>query len=111
MGSASIILDNISVLVDMLIPLPRGLISFDGCDGAEKRNSHVMSLAHSGEAINLDQFLNRRTGEFFRALRLPELKRQMDGALTRSPIVLLSGVCMREVLASLNRVTVASVYA
>ncbi|MGN6232083.1 MAG: hypothetical protein ACTHNZ_13100 [Trinickia sp.] len=104
-------MDDVSVLVGVLSRLSRGLISFDGCDGAGKtRLACDISRALGHEAIDFDQFLTRQTGEFFKALRLPELKQQIGEALTRSPIVLLSGACMREVLAALNRVAAASVY-
>lgn len=111
MHSESIIVDDINVLVGVLSPLSRGLISFDGCDGAGKTTlARGMSRAFGCEAIDLDQFLNRKTGEFFHALRLTELKQQIDEAFTCSPIVLISGVCMRKVLAAINRVAATSVY-
>lgn len=111
MKSENTVVNDVNTLLDILRQASNGLISFDGCDGAGKTTlAQDISRALGHEAIDLDPFLNQQTGEFFGALRLLELKQQIDDALMRTPVVLLSGVCMRRVLGALNRVAAVSVY-
>ncbi|MBU9247802.1 hypothetical protein [Burkholderia multivorans] len=61
-------------------------------------------------AIDLDQYLDRQRGEFVNALRLPELASVIEQARQQSPVVLIAGVCMREVLMRLKREADMHVY-
>jgi hypothetical protein len=104
-------LQNVTALVEVLRPLPSGIVSFDGCDGAGKTTlAQKISDALGHDVVDLDKHLVRDTGEFVNAIRLAELVKDIDGALTRSRVVLLSGVCMQQVLAAVNRSAAVSVY-
>nr|WP_310143255.1 hypothetical protein [Burkholderia ambifaria] len=61
-------------------------------------------------AIDLDQHLNRQRGEFVNALRLSELAAAIQEALQQSPVALIAGVCIREVLDRLQCDTVLHIY-
>ncbi|PRG36690.1 hypothetical protein C6T52_14220 [Burkholderia multivorans] len=61
-------------------------------------------------AIDLDPYLERERGEFSNALRLTELASAIEQACRQSPVVLVAGVCMREVLDRLGIAAARHVY-
>lgn len=111
MTKRQIELQDVTTLVDVLRPLPSGVVSFDGCDGVGKTTlAHKISDALGYEVVDLDKHLTRETGEFVSAIRSSELVQEIDDALACSPVVLLSGVCMQTVLAAINRPAAVRVY-
>ena len=88
-----------------------GIVALDGAPQAGK--SWLMSeLARRlrCDAIDLDDHLDEDHRVFVDALRLTELDRRLDAALAASRLVLVAGVCMREVLDKLGRSPALSIY-
>lgn len=111
MAENRIELREVAKLVEELRPIRAGLISFDGCDGAGKTTlAEEISSALRRPVIDLDKFVAPETGEFVHALDLVTLVQELDSALASSPVVLLSGVCMRQVLETINSNAVVSIY-
>lgn len=95
---------SVSELEGLLKSVTSGLVTFDGCDGAGKTYlARQIASAMGLTSIDLDCYLVKETGNFVSALRLDELTCAIGAALARSPVVLLSGVCMRQVLEAIDR--------
>ncbi len=102
---------DVSDLESLLRTVEHGLIAFDGCTSAGK-TTLMNNLARRLKcpAIDLDQYLDRQRGEFVNALRLPALTDAIEQGRQQSPVVLVSGVCMREVLDRLQFTAAMNIY-
>ncbi|MDO3527528.1 hypothetical protein ACNRBH_09155 [Ralstonia pseudosolanacearum] len=102
---------DVSDLESLLRTVEHGLITFDGCTSSGK-TTLMNNLAGRLKcpAIDLDQYLDRQRGEFVNALRLPALTDAIEQGCQQSPVVLVSGVCMREVLDRLQFTAAMNIY-
>jgi hypothetical protein len=81
----------------------RGLVVIDGCDGVGKTFLALeMARRLDGEAIDADDYVEPHRGYFVKALYLERFRASLLDALARFPIVLLSSICAREVVAKLG---------
>jgi MoxR-like ATPase len=102
---------DVPQLADLIKQVSSGLVTFDGCDGAGKTYlARQIGQALDLPPIDLDTYLEKDQGEFVGALRMDELKRDIEEALGRSPVVLVSGICMRRVLEEIDRRAALTVY-
>ena len=102
---------NADDLEKRIAAVPRGLVTFDGCPLAGKTTlMNEIGRRLSCPTLDLDHYLNRDNGHFFNALRLPDLERDVDGALSRSAIALVAGICMHRVLEAVDRTAALSLY-
>ncbi|WP_321947862.1 shikimate kinase [Paraburkholderia sp. J10-1] len=111
MNARRVVVTDVGELAEALRPVAGGLITFDGCDGAGKTTLALkLSEALGHEVVDVDKHLNRQMGEYVKAIRLSELASDVESAFARSPVVLLSGICMRQVLVAINRIATVAVY-
>ena len=93
-----VIKDDIPALALVIGAMGAGLVMIDGCTLAGKTwLAHDLADRLSAVAIDADDFIKRRQDAFVDALRAGRLKAAVDAALASSKIVLLSGVCARDV--------------
>ncbi|MGE0592689.1 MAG: shikimate kinase [Vicinamibacterales bacterium] len=87
---------------------PHGLIAVDGWDGSGKSTlASALAQAVSCEYVEVDKFLERNQGGYLDRIRYPELGARL-GELTE--LVVVEGVCLREVLARLGHAPAMSIY-
>jgi hypothetical protein len=80
-----------------------GLVAIDGCTWAGKSClTNWIGTTQSIKTIEVDKFLNRKTGAFVRALRIDELRTAVTKADPKINLVILEGVCIRDVLEKLE---------
>ncbi|KUZ32983.1 hypothetical protein [Burkholderia territorii] len=104
-------LQSIEALRDRIANVSSGLVTFDGCMHVGKSET-ARRIAHAFGylALDLDSFLVKQQGVFFQALRLPDFSSALADALSRSQVVLVSGVCMLRVLEAIGLRAALSVY-
>ena len=75
-----------------------GIVMLDGCTAAGK-TVLARDLAERLQAgvVDVDGYIDRHQDTFVGALRVDELKSATEGALARSGIVFVSGICARDV--------------
>ncbi|MFC0575360.1 hypothetical protein [Paraburkholderia solisilvae] len=102
---------NATDLESIVRTIGHGLIAFDGCTSVGK-TTLMKKLAGRLKcpAIDLDPYLNRQRGEFVNELRLPEVASAIEQAHQQSPIALIAGICMREVLDRLQLTAAVHIY-
>lgn len=104
------IIDDPDALSAHLAPV-RDLVVLDGCKGAGKtRLMRDMAVRLGCEGLDLDPFINRRTGRVLDALDYDAIRDYVSVAMRRSPLVLFSGICARAVLERTNLVASVQVY-
>jgi hypothetical protein len=102
--------DDQDALATRLAPL-RGLVAFDGCDGVGKTQlARDMARRLDGDAIDADDYVEPHLGYFVKALRLERLRASLRDALARSPVVLFSSICARDVVGRLGLPAALYVY-
>jgi len=78
----------------------RFLIGIDGALGSGKSTlADAIAPTLKAEVVSLDLFLNEQQGQYFKSLRLEQLKRRIAGA--RGPTV-VEGVCLLQVLDAIS---------
>ncbi|SAK82416.1 hypothetical protein AWB79_05482 [Caballeronia hypogeia] len=88
-----------------------GVVTFDGCTGVGKTTLAMTISQRVGlPLVDLDDFINPNEGHFVEALQADQLSAKMASELARNAVVLVSGVCMREVLARIRYPATLSVY-
>ncbi|KVE06278.1 hypothetical protein WI91_07990 [Burkholderia vietnamiensis] len=111
MGTTRIDTSNVHYVENRAREIKHGLITFDGCMFAGKTTLMREIARRLGvPGIDLDDYVEREQGKFVEALRLDELKIAIARAQTKSDVVLLSGICMLEVLARIGFVANLAVY-
>ncbi|HDR9189919.1 hypothetical protein [Burkholderia vietnamiensis] len=89
----------------------RGIVTFDGCTGAGKTTmAAIASWVLGHPAIDVDLYVNKNKGSFIDELQVPKLRRYVEQALARSPVLLLSGVCMGWILQRIDQQSALAVY-
>ena len=90
--------NDLATLTAVIAATGAGLVMIDGCTLAGKTwLARHLAARLSAVAMDVDDFIKRRQDAFLDALRAGELKTAVDAALSSSPIVLLSGICARDV--------------
>ena len=77
-----------------------GLIAFDGCTAVGKTclAKRISAALLGSEVIEVDYFLEPHQDQYTAALRMIELREAVCAALKRSRIVILDGICARDVV-------------
>jgi hypothetical protein len=102
---------DVSRFESILRGVDGGLIAFDGCPSAGKTAlMNRIAVNRKWPAIDFDPYIECERGEFVNALRLPDLTAAIACARLQSPVVLVAGVCMREVLERIGITAVQHVY-
>ncbi|MBN3761130.1 hypothetical protein [Burkholderia sp. Ac-20365] len=102
---------DVEVLAHRVREMGNGLITFDGCMLAGKTTlMREIARRLGAQGLDLDDFVEKQRGVFVPALRLEDLTAAIRQARARSDFVLLSGICMREVLALLELDSRLTVY-
>ncbi|MFT0733431.1 hypothetical protein [Ralstonia wenshanensis] len=95
---------DVEALAHRLREIRHGLITFDGCMLAGKTGlMREIARRLEVQGLDLDDFVDRQQGVFVEALRLQELIAAIQQASAKSGVVLLSGICMLEVLERIGR--------
>ena len=90
---------DVEALEHRVREIGHGLITFDGCMLAGKTElMREIERRLKVQGLDLDDFVERQQGVFFDAIRFNELTAAIEQARLKSSIVLLSGICMLEVL-------------
>lgn len=98
-------------VTDVVRSVTAGLVTFDGCTSAGKTTLAATVSKELGlPLVDLDDYVVRNEGHFVNALRSDELKAKIETELAQSPVVLVSGVCMQEVLRLIAIPAATSVY-
>lgn len=107
-----VIIDNdLDALVARIMPLADGLVTFDGVDGAGKTGTMLRVGERLGcLTVDIDRFLDRHRGQYVEAIRYDELQDAIEEAERISPLLLMAGVCMRDILQRLARTAQLSIY-
>lgn len=104
-------LRSVGDVLERLRTVERGIVTFDGCTGAGKTTmAAIASWVLGHPAIDVDPYLNKNKGAFLNELQLPKLQRDVERALARSPVLLLSGVCMGWIVPKIDQQSALSVY-
>ncbi|KVV20740.1 hypothetical protein WK78_25860 [Burkholderia cepacia] len=102
---------DVEVLEHRIRLITHGLITFDGCMLAGKTKlMREIEGRLKVQGLDLDDFVERQQGMFVEALRLQELAAAIEQARAKSEVVLLSGICMLEVLERIGRESNLTVY-
>ncbi|MBP0590489.1 hypothetical protein J8I87_12325 [Paraburkholderia sp. LEh10] len=89
----------------------RGLVTFDGCMLAGKTQLMREIARRLGiQGLDLDDFVTRQQGVFVEAVRLQELTAAIEQVRAKFGVVLLSGICILEVLELIGRESNLTVY-
>lgn len=111
MGPTRIETADVEALEHRMREIRLGLITFDGCMLAGKTELMREIARRLGvQGLDLDDFVERRQGVFVEALKLHELTAAIEQARAKSGVVLLSGICMLEVLERIGRESNLTVY-
>jgi hypothetical protein len=91
--------DSLSELAEALKTVT-GLIALDGCTGVRKTRlaEKIGAARPDSEVIEVDRFLEPNQDQYVAALRVVQLREAVWRALNRSGIVILDGVCARDVI-------------
>lgn len=99
MGTTRIETADVEALAHRVHEIRHGLVTFDGCMLAGKTELMREIARRLGvQGLDLDDFVERQQGVFVEALRLQKLAAAIEQASENSGVVLLSGICMLEVL-------------
>jgi hypothetical protein len=91
-------------LADYVRSQEKGLIVFDGRTGNGKTYlASEMAKRVPCASVDADEFLIRKTGKFVGALKLNELRDRIEVGFAKFPLVVLSSVCARQVVARAMR--------
>lgn len=91
--------DSLVKKIRDLCSVQKGIISIDGFDGSRKSDlAGQLCLKLPGVHIAVDRFLERNKGGYLSFLRYGELKEQIRESLAQGALVLVEGVCIRQVL-------------
>lgn len=102
---------SVADVLERLRTVERGIVTFAGCTGAGKTTmAAIASWLLGHPAIDVDPYVNKNKGAFFNELQVPKLRRDVEQALARSPVLLLSGVCMGWILPKIHQQSALSVY-
>ena len=102
---------DVEALEHRVLEIRDGLITFDGCMLAGKTGLMREIARRLGmQGLDLDDFVDRQQGVFVEALRLQELTAAIEQAHAKTGVVLLSGICMLEVLERIGRESNLTVY-
>ena len=102
---------DVEALEHRVLEIRDGLITFDGCMLAGKTGlMREIARRLEVQGLDLDDFVDRQQGVFVEALRLQELIAAIQQASAKSGVVLLSGICMLEVLERIGRESNLTVY-
>jgi hypothetical protein len=100
---ASLEVTEVSQLESQLRTVARGIVAIDGCTSAGKTTlMRVLANQLKWPWIDVDEHVNPGRGHFVRALRVSDLSSAIEQASREPSVVLIAGVCMREVLACLE---------
>ncbi|CAG9243897.1 hypothetical protein [Paraburkholderia caribensis] len=111
MGTSRIETADVESLEHRVREVTRGLITFDGCMLAGKTQLMREIARRIGtQGLDLDDFVERQRGVFVEALRLQELTAAIEQALAKFGVMLVSGVCMLEVLERIGCESSLTVY-
>lgn len=111
MGTTRIETEDVDALEHRMREIRHGLITFDGCMLAGKTELMREVARRLGlQGLDLDDFAERQQGVFVEALRLQELTAAIEQARAKSGVVLLSGICMLEVLERIECESKLTVY-
>ncbi|MBR8333833.1 hypothetical protein KDW69_19480 [Burkholderia ambifaria] len=111
MGTTRIETADVAALEHRIREIRHGLITFDGCMLAGKTElMHELERRLGVHGLDLDDFVERQQGMFVEAVRLQELAAAIEQARAMSEVVLLSGICMLEVLERIGRESHLTVY-
>lgn len=92
-----------AALADYIATIGRGLILFDGRPLAGKTTlAKDMATRLGCGVIDGDDFIVRKQNKFIGALKAEALRERIETSLTAAPLVLLSTVCAREVVAKVG---------
>lgn len=99
MGTTRIETADIEALEHRVCEIGNGLVTFDSCMLAGKTEL-MCEIARRlcVQGLDLDDFVERQQGVFVEALRPQALTAAIEQARAKSGVVLLSGICMLEVL-------------
>lgn len=111
MGITCIETADVETLEHRVREIRHGMITFDGCMLAGKTKLMREIASRLGvQGLDLDDFVERQQGMFIEALRLQELTAAIEQARAKSGVILLSGICMLEVLERIGRESDLAVY-
>lgn len=111
MGTTRIETADVGALEHRVYEIRHGLVTFDGCMLAGKTELMREIARRLGvQGLDLDDFVERQQGVFVEALRLQELAAAIEQARAKFGIVLLSGICMLEVLERIGCESSLTVY-
>lgn len=102
---------DIDQVVKRIDGAPGGLVVIDGCRQAGK--SHLASeiaLRLPCPSIEIDAFWDKEKPGYVEAIRISDLRAQVDEALSKSTKVLLNGICARAVIRQIEKVGCLFVY-
>lgn len=102
---------SLDALEEVIRLAQAGLVMFDGWPLAGKSTARSEICKRVGAiGLELDNYVTRRQGEYVKAIWSVELMRALHNALSDSSLVVLDGVCMRQVLEAINVTACLSVY-
>lgn len=94
-----------------LCRVQKGIISIDGFNGSGKTPlAKQLCSRLSADHIEADRFLEREKGGYLNYLRYDDLKEQIRMSSAQDALVLLEGVCMREILEKLCLKATVNIY-
>lgn len=98
-------------LAVMIHSIGAGVVMIDRCTLAGKtRLARMLAKRLQAAAIDADCHINRGQDAFIAALRADELKTAVEAAQARSKVVLVSGVCARDIAEKLGLAPALFVY-
>jgi hypothetical protein len=98
-------------LAVMIHSVGAGIVMIDGCARVGKtRLARMLAKRLDAAAIDADCHINRGQDAFIAALRADELKTAVEAAQARSKVVLVSGVCARDIAEKLGLAPALFVY-
>jgi hypothetical protein len=98
-GTMMEIRDDPRLLSDAIQTASSGLVVLDGANGAGKTClANLVSKLSSCEVIHADCYIEHHQDRYIPSLQAESLNAAIQEAFTRSPIVLLEGICARDIL-------------
>jgi adenylate kinase family enzyme len=95
--------DDRTTLATRVKAIGAGLVALDGCHGAGKTClANWIGTTQNIKVIHTDDFLQPRTGAFVQALRMEEIRTAISEAHCETNVVILDGLCARDVLEQLG---------
>jgi hypothetical protein len=91
--------DDVGKLADLIRAAKAGTIAIDRCDGAGKTAlANQLGNLLDRSNIDFDTFLNKHLGSYVAALKLDELETAIRTTSASDQGLIISGVCMLDVL-------------